>query len=257
MQDRKKANRLYLILTFSISWLCWLVVAGITHFTKISLFSPIALPLYSIGAAGPMISALIVKKKRSSAKEYREFKKKIINFKQPLTAYFLVFFMGWSFCFFPVLLGGSQQIGPVYIFLQQLPVMIFFGGGLEEVGWRGYLLPELQHRFSSFWSTCILSVIWTVWHLPLWLVKGSGQDTTNLIGFMLFIGSMAFLLTLLWNRYESIVLCMLLHASFNSFTDVYPADFSNLWLSSALLLVCLFFYWGTTRFLLQSKIKQG
>lgn len=99
--------------------------------------------------------------------------------------------------------------------------MIFFGGGLDEVGWRGYLLPQLQKNFSSLTATSFVAIIWTFWYLPLWLVKGSGQDTIRISGYMIMVFSFAFLLTILWNKYESIALCILLHAGFNSFTDVY------------------------------------
>ena len=36
------------------------------------------------------------------------------------------------------------------------------GGGLEEIGWRGFLQSALQKRFSELFSTIIVSVIWAV-----------------------------------------------------------------------------------------------
>jgi membrane protease YdiL (CAAX protease family) len=36
----------------------------------------------------------------------------------------------------------------------------------EEIGWRGFLVPELAKRFS-FTATAVLSgVIWALWHVP-------------------------------------------------------------------------------------------
>ena len=34
---------------------------------------------------------------------------------------------------------------PLYLALIEFPIMII-GGGLEEIGWRGYLQPTLQKK---------------------------------------------------------------------------------------------------------------
>ncbi|MEO1773246.1 hypothetical protein JZO67_005230 [Enterococcus sp. 665A] len=232
----------YLTLTFAISWSCWLLVVFLIKTAGIELFSPIGLSLYSLGAASPMFSAWIVQRKYASKEEYHQFKHGIANIKQPISAYLLVGFLAWAFCFFPVLLGTSKQVAPVYVALQQLPIMIFFGGGLEEVGWRGYLLPEMQKKYSRFISTCFVAAIWLCWHLPLWLVTGSGQDRMNFLVFALWVFSLALLLTLIWNKYQSTLLCILLHAGFNSFSNVYPPDFNQVSVSGLLFLLCLGIY---------------
>jgi membrane protease YdiL (CAAX protease family) len=37
----------------------------------------------------------------------------------------------------------------------------------EEIGWRGYLVPELARVFSFTQTAFISGVIWTVWHYPM------------------------------------------------------------------------------------------
>lgn len=238
----------YLTITFSVSWTCWLIVAFLTNFTNVKLFSPFVLPLYSIGAAGPMIAACVINKRTMSRQSFHEFVNNIFNLKLPFLAYMITFGFAWGVCVFPVLFGVTQQQAPIYIALFQLPVMIFFGGGLEEVGWRGYLLPQLQKKFSSLTTTCFVAIIWTFWHLPLWLVKGSGQDTIRISSYMIMVFSFAFLLTILWNKYESIALCILLHAGFNSFTDVYPPSYNNYLVSLLLMIICFGLFMLTNYF---------
>lgn len=245
----KRNISMYLGITFLISWTCWFFVAFLTHFAGIQLFSLVALPIYSLGAAAPLIGAWITKKRTTSKEEFQSFKRNIFNFKQPVTGYILVLGLAWGFCFLPVFLGASEKNAPFYVALQHFPLMIFFGGGLEEVGWRGYLQPLLQKKYSSFISTCMVSIIWVFWHLPLWLVKGSGQDTMSIVGFTIWVFSVAFLLSSIWNKYKSISLCILLHAGFNSFSDVYIPNFDNLFSGGIILLICFIFYLLTHFFL--------
>lgn len=37
----------------------------------------------------------------------------------------------------------------------------------EELGWRGYLLPNLCKKYTPFVATIITGVIWGIWHAPL------------------------------------------------------------------------------------------
>ena len=43
-----------------------------------------------------------------------------------------------------------------------------FAGPLgEELGWRGFLLPEFQKRFPNLKSAIIIGIVWFIWHIPL------------------------------------------------------------------------------------------
>jgi membrane protease YdiL (CAAX protease family) len=42
----------------------------------------------------------------------------------------------------------------------------FIGSGLfEEIGWRGFALPQLQRRYSALVSSLIIGVVWGFWHV--------------------------------------------------------------------------------------------
>ena len=88
---------------------------------------------------------------------------------------YLIIVLAFISSYFPTLFGGATMQKPLYMAVLSFPMMII-GGGVEEIGWRGFLQPALQKKFSIFISTMIVSIIWAVWHLPLWFIPGTNQS---------------------------------------------------------------------------------
>jgi uncharacterized protein len=110
--------------------------------------------LYVVGGFGPTISAFIIKKLFSEKTEFKSFLKKTIQVKENVIWYVFVVFTPLVLTFVPWLINsaitGKQQMliqQPIYMLFAMVPVMII-GGGLEELGWRGVLLPELLKKQS-------------------------------------------------------------------------------------------------------------
>ena len=84
----------------------------------------------------------------------------------------------------------------------------------EEIGWRGYVLPRLQAKYSALTSTLILGVIWGFWHLPKYL---SHWNTVSFAWFMVHTMAYAVILTWLCNNTKgSLLLVAISHASSNT-----------------------------------------
>ncbi len=49
---------------------------------------------------------------------------------------------------------------------------LFVGPFPEELGWRGYWLDKLTHYLSGFKASLLVGLVWALWHLPLFLVRG-------------------------------------------------------------------------------------
>ncbi|MGM1029911.1 MAG: CPBP family intramembrane glutamic endopeptidase [Actinomycetota bacterium] len=98
-------------------------------------------------------------------------------------------------------LSTLATIGPGYLgtFLMVATV----GGGLEEPGWRGFALPDLQGRRSPLVATLLVGLAWGIWHVPLY---GPAGFVVPLV--------LAFFYTWIFNRTGSVLLCLLLHAGF-------------------------------------------
>ncbi|WP_267639579.1 CPBP family intramembrane glutamic endopeptidase [Haloarchaeobius amylolyticus] len=68
--------------------------------------------------------------------------------------------------------GGSLSYSPPgslpIIVLFVLAQMLLFGG-VEEIGWRGFLQPRVQESMSVLTAGLSIGVLWWVWHLPLFI----------------------------------------------------------------------------------------
>jgi CAAX protease family protein len=95
---------------------------------------------------------------------------------------------------------------PAYLQTLLLTALIF--GGQEEPGWRGFALPRLEQLHTPLVATLILGVGWGIWHVPLY---GPAGFVVPLV--------LAFYYTWLYNKTGSVLLCILLHASFTSAQD--------------------------------------
>lgn len=91
----------------------------------------------------------------------------------------------------------------------------------EEMGWRGFLVPELA-KFMSFTGVALTSgLIWSMWHWPLMFMGLYGNDVTPLVYqlffFTLFIVSYAFIMTYLRLKTGSLWTAVVFHMSANVF----------------------------------------
>jgi membrane protease YdiL (CAAX protease family) len=39
----------------------------------------------------------------------------------------------------------------------------------EETGWRAFALPRLAAKHGAFVGSCILGVLWALWHVPMFI----------------------------------------------------------------------------------------
>ena len=86
----------------------------------------------------------------------------------------------------------------------------------EEIGWRGYLLPRVQSRYSPLVATLIVAAVWAAWHFPKFLVVPATYNYPLWL-WLVDIGAKAVLATWVFNHANgSLLLTTLLHASWNT-----------------------------------------
>ncbi len=212
----------YITTTFLFSWFFWILVAvagkiGIYWMSYDSILGKI---FYVIGGLAPTICEVWLQRKSiSNKKEFRKYLKTIVNIKQAKILY--VYAIGGAVAIFgiPVFFGFGTWKSPFYIGVLLILPMIL-GGGLEEIGWRGFLQPELEKKLSHWKATLLVSIIWAFWHLPLWWIDGTNQSNMNFGWFCLYAITLSLFIGSVYFVSKSIFMAILAHAAINGFGEV-------------------------------------
>ena len=90
----------------------------------------------------------------------------------------------------------------------------------EEPGWRGFALPILQSRYrqspyGSAKASLLLGLIWSGWHLPLFLIQG--WTTSPFWIYAIIVTALSVIITLAYNLSGgSVITAILVHNTFNA-----------------------------------------
>lgn len=109
-----------------------------------------------------------------------------------------------------------------------ITLILLFGKNLisgsigEELGWRGFVLNELQKKYSPMKSAIIVGAVWGFWHAPLWLLSGySGLDLVQyIIIFMIYIIAASIIITTFYNWNHNLGIPIIIHQLVNYFLTI-------------------------------------
>ncbi len=216
----------FLLITFSISWICWLLLAlsGRNGFNDLE-----AGVLLVLGGFGPALGAIVLITRSEDSAAASEYWRRVFEFRRIRLAWLPVLLLYPAVVIVSfVLTGTALDFSPLQTLLSNpadlaitLVFVFIFGPFSEELGWRGYALDWLQTHFSAFWASVHLGVIWWAWHLPLLFVPGAflnttGTDVVFLAGYLGTVVLYSVLFTWVYNNNRSSILAaILLHFSIN------------------------------------------
>lgn len=215
-----KLSKDYLIYTFLIMIICWGLCVicslnGILLNENYFLYIP-----YLLGGLSPTIASFLALKKNSKVANFKEWLKKVFDFKHNIFSYLMVIALGILFILPQCLISGYENGFTIFAIIVMIPMMLL-GGGLEEAGWRYILQPELEKKYKFVISTLIVSVIWWLWHLPLFYIQGVSQYGQSYLAFGINVLGLTFALASIRKNTNSIWLCVLFHCIVNSLSGIY------------------------------------
>ncbi len=220
----------YVLATFAWTWSFW----GVGIMRGLGMESAEGGIIGLIGVTGPMITGIGFTYLTKDKADRSDYWKRIVDFKRIPAKWYLVIFL-----FVPILnilaamidiiaggngatwgeaaqnvLSDPLSIIPSILFASLIPF-------IEELGWRGYALDRFQESKSALTSSLILGVVWSLWHLPLFFVQGSYQESLGIgtLAFWLFvIGIIPLNLPFTWiynNTGRSTLAVILFHSMVN------------------------------------------
>ena len=225
-----KKTYLFLLMTIIWSWSFWfiglnLLANGINQ-ESIGKF----LIFFFTGVYGPSISAIVTTIIFEGFEGVSNLLKKLFIWNVPFKNYLYIIILPIIF----VIIGIGLYnifIGDIGSFdlmaFLSIPTILwagFYAGPLgEELGWRGFLLPELQKEHTNLKSAIIIGVIWFIWHIPLWwapfgtLVSGESISFLPVITYFLMLICLSIIITwLVINSKGSVLVAILFHLSINA-----------------------------------------
>lgn len=135
-------------------------------------------------------------------------------------------------------LRGLVRASPWFAIVNFIAFSILTGPVSEEFGWRGWLLPRLQHGRSALRASLIIGVLWGAWHTgpDFWRILLQGDARAFLFPLAMTLGTVPLSVVFCWlynSTGSSLVAPMLFHASFNATLSV----LGLVWTSRSTLLV--------------------
>lgn len=190
----------------------------------------------------PGISALITMKilKRNISElgwKWGKTKYQIRSYLIPLLYAFIAYIIIWSFGWgdfyneetvnWITTSFGLGEIGDGFSILLYFILVGVFGAISsmssalgEEIGWRGFLVPELYKSQGFTKTSLITGLIWGAWHLPILLFADYNSGTPSWFAmpcFMVLVISISFVYTWFRMKSGSLWTAVILHGSHNLF----------------------------------------
>lgn len=235
----------FFLLTFALSWLIWL--PAVTPLQGLMSFDvPVwAVGLLLLGAAGPSLAAIIVaytQHGRSGISAlFRSFSQWRVGWHWYVTVIGLPILFFWLTILIHAALTGTRpqldtSLGwwllPNLALAFALRFLIALPSGplAEEMGWRGFALPQLQQRVSGLTASVIIGIAWGVWHLPMFYVPGAAlpggvtiaTEPTAVLWYVLGTVGKSILFTWAYNHTGgSLLIDVAFHASINSTANLF------------------------------------
>lgn len=207
----------FLLITFGISWGILGLYIALPE-SMDALFGNISgqHPLFFLAVYAPAIAAILIISYHAGWQGLKRYFSRLTLWRTSLTWYVflmlgipLIFFIGAAI---KGTLSSAFLIPSSFQLLLMMLLITLIKGPVEELGWRGFMLPLLQRNLSPFWAGILLGIIWGIWHLPAFFLSGTPQGAWDFMPF--FTGSIALsiIITALFNASNgSILLPALFH----------------------------------------------
>jgi uncharacterized protein len=232
---KRHALLTYFVLTFVLTWLCWITLDillpnGFQSATSSSGAShPSALVLlFLLGNIVPSSIGILLTRIVAGRGSLRALFSQVVRWRVNPGWYGVVLLLP------PLLTIGALALAVALgSGVPALSIAAIVGGLAgafvaplgEEFGWRGFALPRLQAQRSALGASIVLGLLWGLWHVPIWIWEKTASPTLLLpdLGLrILIIAAFGVLMTWVYNNTGGSLLLMILFHLSIVMTSYYP-----------------------------------
>ena len=215
------------IMIFVISWGLIIILAGPRNMPIDTEQSKKLLPLlYTMMLVGPGLSGILLTGLINGKAGFLMLRTKLLKWRVNIRWYLLALLIAPILA--TVILLILARLSPEFnlgILSSDEKVTFLLSGiftglmvGLfEEVGWSGFIIPNLRRRYNTIITGLIVGLLWGAWHFILFWESDSFSRTLPLLIMLgrLFVWLPPFRVFMVWilDRTESLLIVILTHAS--------------------------------------------
>jgi membrane protease YdiL (CAAX protease family) len=218
----------YYALVFAISWGGVLIVVSPTGFpgtsAQVERLMPFVILAFLVGPAlaGPTLTGLVY-----GRAGLRRFLSQLLKWHVAVRWYALALLTA-PLLMMAVLLAlspFSRRFVPGIFTSDDRATLLLVGmatavgaGFFEELGWTGFVIPELKRHYGVISTGLIVGVLWGAWHVLVYLwTSGTVSGALSLAGYLLdaflFLTLFRVLMVWVYDRTGSLLVAMLMHGS--------------------------------------------
>ena len=173
----------YVFLAYRLFWILVLALCGTA--SMVFHASPLTMRILSdITAWSPTFAVLILFKRLKPQMKLKDFIKGCFSGKLKLSLFLTsgLIMLGGTFATVGIvsLIEGKDftsyfSLGG-YSFIASFFLSLLSGPTGEELGWRGYLRPEMNRKYGFLKGSIIQGIVWAFWHTLLWFIDSDFLD---------------------------------------------------------------------------------
>ena len=236
----------YFILTFALSWGGWLLFTGGAPMR----YDPRFMLIILVGPVAPAVAGLLMTGLTAGKAGYRELLSRLFRWRVEARWYVLALLLApvvatMTAMFLALLLRSPEFIPAIFttpdlvgLLLPGLSAGVLVGFS-EELGWTGFAIPRLRLRCGILTAGLLLGVVWGAWHFPSFWRSDSfaGLLPLALLLVQLFAWLPAYRILMVWvyDRTESLLVAMLMHASLTATSIIFAGDLSDTQLLTSII----------------------
>ena len=236
----RRAVPVYLLLTLVLSSVFWFLIIKSGHVGAGGGLYVAAL-MWCPASAALLTCKILGRDVKSLAWKWGQPRYQVMSYLIPLGYATLTYAIVWLTRLggfynqqFVTAVGNRFGLGPLPGWLS-IALYLFFAGTTgvirgcatalgEEIGWRGFLVPELAKR-TSFTATALISgSLWAMWHYPILIFADYNAGTPtwySLTCFTVMVIGLGFVFAWMRLKSGSLWTGVLLHASHNLFIQAF------------------------------------